>query len=211
MTFHDHDWRRFFAAHRSWRSDFLHHPVPGSHNPYNPSVRQIVWTWGGLFQYGALKRRGREESPSEEAPEEFSCFEGPQVCSPLGSWVTSFPQPQGLILETTRALKFGCLKRGVYAQGVPTCLPRKRAPGRKLRLLLGGLPATCALPTEQDWNATAVGRWPALKISLSSFFFFSPVIVYWMLILYQDMKGFRGAGQRWWSGMQSSPSSVVPA
>ena len=38
-----------------------------------------------------------------------------------------------------RALKFGCLKKGVYAQGVPMCLPRKRTPKKKLRLLLGGL------------------------------------------------------------------------
>lgn len=89
--------------------------------------------------------------PKWGSPRSVHLLWGALSLLPTGSLSHKLPKPQGLILETMRALKFGCLKKGVYAQGVPMCLPRKRTPKRKLRLLLGGLPSNLC-SAHWQWN-----------------------------------------------------------
>lgn len=134
---------------------------------YKPSVRQIVGTWGGLFQFGAIKRRWREESPSEEAPEVLTCFEGPWVCSPLGSWVTSFPNLKGSFWRLWGLWSLAAWRKELTLRESPCACHVSVHPRESWGCSWVGFPAreVCALPTGNGMPSSPVGQWPSHKVN----------------------------------------------
>lgn len=133
---------------------------------YNPSVRQIVWTWGRLFQFGAIQRRRREESPREEALEEFSRFEGPGSaphCVPESqashSLKGSFWRPRGL------------WSLAAWRKGFMSGSPHVPATREKVEAALGwASPQPGLCPPSR--TGKPVGQRPSHRVTVCHLFFF---------------------------------------
>ena len=143
---------------------------------YKPSVRQIVWTCGGLFQFGAIQR---EESPREKSWKSSPSLRGPR------SAPHCVPESQAShSLKGSFWRQRGLWSLAAWRKGFMSGSPHVPATREKVEAALrwaSPQPRLCPLGR----TGKPVGQRPSHRVTVCHlFFFFLPVIVYWVFILH---------------------------